>query len=86
VIILNDADQRQLPTSLIVPFTSQLATRRFPGTVLVRPSTANGLTTPSVALAFQVQAVDRQQFRSHLGDLDASDLDQIIAELDGITR
>ena len=86
VTILNDANQKQLPTSLIVPFTCQLATRRFPGTVLVQPSPTNGLKTPSVALAFQIQAVDRQQFLAYLGELDSSDLDQIITELDGITR
>lgn len=54
-----DATSR-LPTVLLMPLTTQLDALRFPGTVLVEVTPENGLTRPSVALAFQLTAVDKQ--------------------------
>jgi mRNA-degrading endonuclease toxin of MazEF toxin-antitoxin module len=38
-----------LPTMLVLPVTSQLDARRFPFTLRVEPTTANGLTMPSMS-------------------------------------
>ncbi len=43
---------------------------RFPGTLLVQPDPQNGLTMPSVALVFQMSALDRQNCLDPLGELD----------------
>jgi mRNA interferase MazF len=86
VIVLNDAILATLPTTVIVPFTSQSAATRYTGTHTVYPSQANGLTAASVALVFQVQVLDKRDCLSYLGDLDPSDLDQIIATLDQLTH
>lgn|GEM_PF-5799360 len=41
-----------LPTTLLVPLTSQLDALRFPGTILVEPDRENALRRPSVVLSF----------------------------------
>lgn len=80
-LIFNNA----LPTTLIVPLTSKLAAARFPGTVLIQPDQQNGLSTPSLALVFQVRTLDQRSCLSVLGTLASSVLDQIFAELDRLT-
>jgi len=82
VIITDDPFIPALPTVLIVPFTSSRGSTRFPGTVLVQPDASNGLTMPSVALVFQLRALDKRDCLRLLGVLDPSTLDQIFAELD----
>ncbi len=49
-----------LPTTLVIPLTTQIAALRFPGTVLVETDTENGLRRTSVALVFQLTAVDQR--------------------------
>ena len=56
-VILQDGTLN-LPTVAVVPLSSQLAALRFPATVLLEPDAANGLRASSVALVFQVRAVD----------------------------
>jgi mRNA interferase MazF len=74
-----------LPTVLIVPFTGTRAAVRFPGTLEVQPDGQNGLTVPSVALVFQLTALDKTNCLQPLGVLDPATLDQIFAELDKLT-
>jgi mRNA-degrading endonuclease toxin of MazEF toxin-antitoxin module len=50
---------RTLPTTLLIPLTSQQDALRFSGTVLIEPDAENGLRQPSVALVFQLTAVDK---------------------------
>lgn len=85
VILQEDQGTRSLPTVLVVPFTSNRATLRFPGTVAVQPDGQNGLTVPSVALVFQLTALDRTDCLQPLGVLDPASLDQIFATLDKLT-
>jgi mRNA interferase MazF len=74
-----------LPTVLIVPFTSTLAAARFAGTLVVQPDSQNGLRMPSVALVFQLRALDKRDCLQRLGFLDAQTFDQILALLDDLT-
>jgi mRNA interferase MazF len=80
VIMQNEPFLSKLPTVQIVPFTSQQAATRFPGTLVVRPDGSNGLTVPSVALVFQLAAQDKRNVLNRLGELSAADLERI-AEL-----
>jgi mRNA-degrading endonuclease toxin of MazEF toxin-antitoxin module len=73
-VIWQDTDAFHLPTVLIVPLTTKLDVLRLGSTVLVHPSTSNGLTAPSAALVFQMGACDVRRFGSRLGVLEASDL------------
>ncbi len=84
-ILTEDAFIPALNTVLIVPFTSSHATLHFPGTLLVQPDGQNGLTTPSVALVFQLRALDQRHCLYPRGVLDTATLDQIFAELDKLT-
>jgi mRNA interferase MazF len=74
-----------LPTVFIVPFTSARGSMRFAGTTLVQPDGQNGLTMPSVALVFQLRALDKRDFLYRLGVLDAATMDVIFGELDKLT-
>lgn len=85
VIVTDDPFIPALPTLLIVPFTSSRGSKRFPGTLLVQPDGANGLTVPSVALVFQMRALDKRDCIYRLGHLTPTALDQIFAELDRLT-
>ena len=76
VIVQNDKFS-QLPTVLLVPFTSRMAASRFPGTLVVQPDGGNGLTSPSVALVFQVSVQDKRSLVSRLGTIDDATLAQI---------
>jgi len=51
---------------LIVPCTGATAGSRFPGTVLIQPDKQNGLTKPSLALGFQLRALDKRRFLKRL--------------------
>jgi mRNA interferase MazF len=86
VVLQHRRYTQALPMALIVPFTSRQKTLHFPGTVLVQPDGSNGLTLPSVALVFQLTALDTQFFLRHLGVLDPHSLDQILATLDQLIR
>jgi mRNA-degrading endonuclease toxin of MazEF toxin-antitoxin module len=74
-----------LPTTLLVPLTSQMDALRFPGTILVEPDQENGLRRPSVALAFQLTAVDSLFVTDRLGNVSEQVLEEIFAALDELT-
>ncbi len=63
-----------LPTLLIIPLTSQADASRFPATVRIASTPANGLTAVSVALVFQLGACDMRRLGQKLGHVDQADL------------
>ena len=76
-----------LPTSLAIPLTSQQRALRFGGTHLIQPSARNGLAVPSVALVFQLAAVDRQDIGAKIGEIDDPDrliLQELTRQLMGL--
>jgi mRNA-degrading endonuclease toxin of MazEF toxin-antitoxin module len=86
LVVQNDAFIAALPTVLVVPFTGSLAAARFAGTLRVDPDGANGLTTPSIALAFQLRAVDQRDGVQRLGEVDAATLTAVVALISDLTR
>lgn len=52
---------------LVVPLTSRMASARFSHTHIISPDTHNGLDTDSVALVFQIVALDRERFSHRIG-------------------
>jgi mRNA interferase MazF len=62
-----------LPTVLMIPLTSQQAALRFGACHLLQPSARNGLSVASVALVFQLAAVDLRDVGAKIGELDDTD-------------
>lgn len=81
IILQNDQTSRSVPTLMVVPLTSRQSTLRFRGTVLVQPDTSNGLITPSVALVFQTQAIDRSEAIQKLGEVSQQVIDELMKAL-----
>lgn len=74
VIIWQDTQRFRLPTTIVIPLTTQVRIQRLGGCHLVQPTSSNNLSAPSVALAFQVTAIDTNWISARLGRLDDSDL------------
>ena len=74
IIVQAPQFEDQLPTVLIVPLTSQLAAQAFPGTFLIHPDSENGLAMISVALVFQLRAIDKRRLKRMIGRLSTAHL------------
>jgi mRNA-degrading endonuclease toxin of MazEF toxin-antitoxin module len=74
-----------LPTTLIVPLTSQLDALRFIGTVLIEADAQNGLLRASVALVFQITAIDNRYITDRLGTVSKEVLEEIWSTFDKLT-
>ena len=66
-IIAQTVDPERLPTILIIPFTSKVKAADFPFTLLVEPDPLNNLDAVSVALIFQLRAIDKRRVKSKIG-------------------
>ncbi|OPZ43337.1 MAG: toxin ChpB [Euryarchaeota archaeon ADurb.BinA087] len=54
---------------VVVPFTTTLSTVRFSHTFSVSPTPQNGLDHESIALVFQIVALDRERFIHKMGSI-----------------
>jgi mRNA interferase MazF len=82
VIIQDQSVAGSLPVVFAIPITGSIAALRFPGTVAIDPTSENGLTTRSVALVFQLRAVDRRRIEEQAGVLTGEVLDELFTTLD----
>jgi len=81
IVVQTDVTDAGLPTTMIVPLTSNLSALRFPHTLRVDPSPQNGLTVPSVLLVFQLRAIDKGRLRNNIGRLEQNHVQQLEAEI-----
>jgi mRNA interferase MazF len=81
IVIDNDKTSSSLPTLIVIPVTGSLTALRFPYTVRIDPSSQNSLTTPSVALIFQLRAIDKRRIITTTGRLEKNYLQAIDVEL-----
>lgn len=79
VIILVDTDSN---IAIIIPFTSSIQSLRFPHTIEVEPSKENGLTARSIALVFQIRAIDKKRLKNKIGRIEIS----IIKKIDDMLK
>lgn len=79
VIIHSDTESNIV---IIVPFTSNIQALRFPHTIEVVPSKENGLTAKSVALIFQLRAIDKKRLKNKIGKLESA----ILAKIDNVLK
>jgi mRNA interferase MazF len=85
-IILQDEQYAGgLPVMLVIPLTTAQAALRFAGTTHIQPTTETGLRQVSVALVFQLRAIDRRRVEERIGSVSREVLNEIFAELDKLT-
>lgn len=85
IILLDQTVSLRLPVILTIPITTALAALRFPGTLRIDATASNRLSKASVALIFQLRAVDRKRIKEKIGSLDSETLQNIFAKLDELT-
>lgn len=73
IIVQTTENIDELPTVLIVPFTTQIKAANFPFTFVVEPDSTNNLTSTSIALAFQLRAIDKK-IKNKIGSLSINDV------------
>ncbi len=56
--------------TLVVPLTSIMNSARFSHTFILSPDPHNGLDVESIALVFQIVALDGGRFRHRIGTID----------------
>jgi mRNA interferase MazF len=86
IIVQSQQSSDRIPTVLVIPLTSQLDALRFPGTVLVEAEAQNGLRRTSVALVFQLTALDQRYLSDHLGNVSRKVLNEIWLAFDELTE
>lgn len=85
ILLQDDSYAADVPLVVVVPLTGATAATRFAGTLLIEPDESNRLRKPSVALIFQIRAVDRRAIAESIGAITAAQLTEIYALLDRLT-
>ena len=73
VVISNDRGNKFSPVLIVVPLTSRVK-KYMPTHHTIEPSTINGLTKTSIALAEQIITVGKDMVRNIVGTLDEIDI------------
>jgi len=84
IVVQADAADPWLPTTIVIPATSKREAQRFPFTIIVQPSTQNGLDKPSVLLVFQIRAIDKNRLIRKLGRLEDDHLKNLEMKIRGL--
>ena len=63
--------------AIVAPFTTNIQTLNFHHTLEIEPSNKNGLKELSVALLFQVRAIDKKRLKIKIGQLENIKLEEI---------
>ena len=85
VILQDDNYGDGLPVVLVIPLTTVRSAVRFAGTTFIRPTPENGLQHESVALVFQLRAIDRRRLQERIGTVNTRVLNAIFEELRKLT-
>ncbi len=81
LVVHDDATSDSLSLIMIVPITGNLTAQKFAHTILVQPSTSNGLSAPSVLLVFQLRATDKRRVVKKIGVIELPIMEQVNVEL-----
>lgn len=77
VVISNNKGNKFSPVLIVIPLTSRLDKKNMPTHHTIEPSTINGLTKTSIALAEQIITVGKDTVRNIVGTLDEIDVNFI---------
>jgi mRNA interferase MazF len=80
-VIAVQTDVESSPMLMVVPVTSSLKASQFPFVVRIEPSQLNGLTMLSIAMVFQLRAINRKRIVRKIGELEPVYLAQIDTEI-----
>ncbi|MEW6068161.1 MAG: type II toxin-antitoxin system PemK/MazF family toxin [Nitrospirota bacterium] len=86
IIVQTSENIEKVPTVLVVPFTTQIKAANFPFTFIVKPDSSNNLTSTSVALAFQLRAIDKKRLKKKLGNLNSDDIQVLKQNLEKVLK
>ena len=86
IIVQTSENIDKVPTVLVVPFTTQIRASNFPFTFVVEPDLTNNLTSKSVALVFQLRAIDKKRLKNKLGSLRSNDIQTLKQNLEKILK
>ncbi|MEK6954351.1 MAG: type II toxin-antitoxin system PemK/MazF family toxin [Candidatus Micrarchaeota archaeon] len=75
VLLWRDLDHVKL--AIIIPLTSNLLTEAIAHTYLISATSKNGLRKDSIALLFQIKALDKSQLKNKIGELEVHDIGEI---------
>ena len=81
IIMQDDQFAGSLPTTIVLPLSSAMAALRFPGTTRVKATKGSGLRMDSVALIFQMRAMDRARIKDKIGVVSELELLEIRSEI-----
>ena len=71
---------------IVIPLTTNIDSLRFPHTLALLPDSKNRLEQESVALIFQVRAIDKKRIMQIIGKLDSATRKKIDAALKKVIR
>lgn len=74
-IIVQALGVNEVPTILIVPLTSKMKAADFPFTFIIKPDHINNLDVASVALVFQLRAIDKRRLKNKIGKIEQAKLE-----------
>ena len=69
IIVQTEKERDKLPNIIIIPLTSKIKATCFPFTFLIEPDQSNNLSSVSVALIFQLRAIDKKRLKRKIGEL-----------------
>lgn len=70
-------DFPELPIIQIVPLTTSLKAKRFKNVLFIKPDNDNNLNQESVALLFQLRAIDKKRLDKKIGKLKDEDIKKL---------
>lgn len=82
-IILGDTKTSLI---IIIPLTSSKKALKYPYTIKINPSKQNNLDIESIALLFQLRAIDKRRMLHKLGELEKNYLEEIDKNLKNLFR
>jgi mRNA interferase MazF len=81
IVVSSERTQSDNPMVLAIPLTTNQAAIRFPHAFQIAPSPQNGLSEVSVAMVFQLAAIDKRRLRRRVGSLEQYYMQQVNQEL-----
>lgn len=77
LVIQNDVGNRHSPLTIVAAITSKVSVVLYPVDVVVSPSRANGLETPSAIRLDQIRTFDKQRLIKRLGAVEHSIMQKV---------